>query len=54
MTCYFGCAYDIFPKFGTNTSNRKILNVTKFCSRMGYEKKLCQKNQHRGGGGGTM
>ena len=28
MTCYFGCAHDIFPRFGTNTSNR-IMNRVK-------------------------
>ena len=43
MTCYFGCAHDIFPRFGRNTSNRKILKVTKFRSPTGYEKKVIPK-----------
>ena len=51
MTCYFSCAHDIFPKFGTNTSNRIILNVTKFRSPTGYEKNVVPKKPT---GGGTM
>ena len=51
MTRNFGCGYDIKLKFSQNVSNRKILNVTKFCSPTGYEIKVIKKCLLGGGGG---
>ena len=51
MASNFGSVRDINMKFGRLTSNRILLQVTKFRSPTGYEKKVILKKTNRGGGG---